>query len=811
MPVGSRSTAVQRRTFLGAVGASAGAFAVAGRPVRAATDSGRIEQLVFDSTASLLNADGDPVAADAGYVAVRAESTASNTNADGNGGAEAAVSYPADRPIPLVAAADGVVGFGAPIVSDDAEFNAGNEEFVLSVLDDVVGSGTVLWDDSHGQYYNSGRHSEFIDYANGNGYDVAGTDDLLADLPDADGVVVTSASESFTAAELDALSSFDGGVLLFTQSDYSDYDATANMNEVAAALGAPFRFNDDQVVDDANNAGVPFVPVTDRFDPDFDYFADRPGLDFEIDPSKTYTVDVVSVTDGDTVDVRFPSGYEDTVRLVGIDSPEVPAARDAELAEEWEGVESYDYLGQQGTASSAFATQALGGATVDLTFDPNEPLRGDYGRLLGYVAYDADGDGGRDTDYATRAVSAGRARVYDSGASRHDDLLKRELRARFEGRGVWAQSDPEASSEIRNGPVDELFAPEAATVATADGRIDDERVPVYAESSAEQRGGSVRYDDLPLVGVDADSRVAMVATPLLDDDYEQSQGFPADTSGYGNFAFVTNLLDALSMRPGAVVNDGGHGQSGVPLGLDGEDLPFYMRYLEGVDTGLEQVNDLGSGILRLGKALLVTAPAEPFTDDDLDRVRSFVRRGGAVILVGGALPAAQRRHLNDVAAALCSDLRLNDDRVVDPASNLAGRETIPVTSNFDDDYRLFSPAGGHGRGSGDDGEDDDSENGRGRSDSPLSGGRGYGRGGVCRADGHGNGSENGGGKPGRGNDGDWPPGNGSDGDWPPGRDDGDWPPGNGTGSGWFDNESDGQSGRGGDSDDESSLVGGLLG
>ena len=51
-------------------------------------------------------------------------------------------------------------------------------------------------------------------------------------------------------------------------------------------------------------------------------------------PSET-TALVTDVVDGDTVDVRFPDGSADTVRLLGVDTPEVHVENDPA---EFEGV-----------------------------------------------------------------------------------------------------------------------------------------------------------------------------------------------------------------------------------------------------------------------------------------------------------------------------------------------------------------------------------------------------------------------------------------------------------------------------------------
>jgi endonuclease YncB( thermonuclease family) len=660
--------------------------------------SGSIRSLAFDSTASLLAADHTPLT-DESVIAVWAEQTARTVDEDGDGDA---VIYPDSVRIPLVASDGTAVGFGAPIVQDETDFTQGNEEFVLNILDRDVGSGTVLWDEGHSQYYDLGKFEAFADYAREHGYAVRATTDLMSDLSNATAVAITSPAEAFTTEELDALAAFasDGGsVLLFHQSDFGDYDETANINAIAERLGLAFRFNDDQVLDNTSNAGIDFVPVTDEFNDRFEYFTDREGIDFEIDPEKTYTVDVIEVTDGDTVDVSFPDGHEETIRVLGIDTPEVPAASAAERPEEWEGLESLSYLGNEGNSASAFAKDHLSGVTADVTFDANEPVRDVFGRLLAYVRYD-DGSGARETLYNRQAIEAGHARVYDSSFVLHDEFIDTERRIRAVGRGLWNKSDPKDSQMIRNDPVESMFIPRAASVRTNEGRIDDKRVPVYAAETAEQQGGSVSYqNDIPLVGIDQHAGVAMIGSPLIDEQYERDEGYPVDTSDYGNFSFLTSLVDRLSNLDGfssgtdtdtdTVLIDGGHGQFGAPSALSAEDAAYYLRYLEGVDLSFEQVNTLSTENLSRGRALLVTSPVSAFTDDELEAVQDFVTDGGGVVLMGGDVPVPAREHLNAIAEALCSDLRMNWGRVIDRTHNLTDDPSVPVTSNFDRWFRLF--------------------------------------------------------------------------------------------------------------------------
>lgn len=182
----------------------------------------------------------------------------------------------------------------------------------------------------------------------------------------------------------------------------------------------------------------------------------------------------------------------------------------------------------------------------------------------------------------------------------------------------------------------------------------------------------------------------MAGTTFIDESFEEAEDFPVDVSGYGNYAFLTSLLDRLSDREGEVLTDGGHGQFGADRSLGTEDAAYYLRYLEGVDLGFEQVNDLTGDLLDRGRALLISAPPpEPLSAAELDAVRSFVADGGGVVLLGGDVPAEHRANLNAVAEALTTDLRLDSGRVLDDSANLDGRGSLPTTANFDEWFRLF--------------------------------------------------------------------------------------------------------------------------
>lgn len=166
---------------------------------------------------------------------------------------------------------------------------------------------------------------------------------------------------------------------------------------------------------------------------------------------------VVDVVDGDTVDVRYGNGSTDTVRLLGVDTPEVHV--DNQPAE-YEGVPDTDAgaacLESAGENASAFAERWLAGARVTLVTDPAADRRDRYGRLLAYVhvnvsARDGNltatttGDGER-TDFNYRLVATGHARVYDSTFARSERYYDAEATAQDAGRGLWRCRSPSATA-----------------------------------------------------------------------------------------------------------------------------------------------------------------------------------------------------------------------------------------------------------------------------------------------------------------------------------------------------------------------------
>ena len=128
---------------------------------------------------------------------------------------------------------------------------------------------------------------------------------------------------------------------------------------------------------------------------------------------------VVGVTDGDTLKVRLESGTEESVRILGIDTPEV--------------YPQVQCGGRQ--ASAAMEVLAPAGSAVVLVSDPAQGDRDRYDRLLRYVARSGD-------DVGLAQVASGHARVFvfrDDPFERNRAYQRAERRARDDGRASWSR------------------------------------------------------------------------------------------------------------------------------------------------------------------------------------------------------------------------------------------------------------------------------------------------------------------------------------------------------------------------------------
>jgi micrococcal nuclease len=145
-----------------------------------------------------------------------------------------------------------------------------------------------------------------------------------------------------------------------------------------------------------------------------------------------WTVTVTRVIDGDTVEAQFPNGEIDTIRLLGVDTPETDY--NSVSPGEFEGISDTtagrDHLLNWGENATQVATDRLSGSEVRVVVDEEADRRGYYGRLLAYIY--ADGE-----NFNEQLLSEGYARLYESEFSKRGTLEAAEEAARENSMGLW--------------------------------------------------------------------------------------------------------------------------------------------------------------------------------------------------------------------------------------------------------------------------------------------------------------------------------------------------------------------------------------
>ncbi|WP_148416322.1 lamin tail domain-containing protein [Haloferax sp. KTX1] len=177
------------------------------------------------------------------------------------------------------------------------------------------------------------------------------------------------------------------------------------------------------------------------------------------------TVEVVEVVDGDTVKVVMPDGARETVRLLGVDTPEVHAEN---TPDEFEGVPETEAgracLRAAGENASAYAKSRLADRTVELRYDEKAGERGYYGRLLAYVVVDG-------AEFNYDLIVEGHARLYESSFEERERYERAERDARERGVGLWSCATEGAAAGGADATTDDGLS--VSVVADAPGNDND--------------------------------------------------------------------------------------------------------------------------------------------------------------------------------------------------------------------------------------------------------------------------------------------------------------------------------------------------
>lgn len=141
------------------------------------------------------------------------------------------------------------------------------------------------------------------------------------------------------------------------------------------------------------------------------------------------------------MEVRFPNGETDTLRLLGVDTPETSLGKvsPGEYEDIPDTASGRDWLYEWGQRASQFAVEELDGEQVRIEVDPRADRRGSYGRLLVYVYVDGE-------NFNERLLSEGYARMYDSSFSERSQFADREEEAQRNDVGLWGYEGSTATA-----------------------------------------------------------------------------------------------------------------------------------------------------------------------------------------------------------------------------------------------------------------------------------------------------------------------------------------------------------------------------
>jgi len=157
---------------------------------------------------------------------------------------------------------------------------------------------------------------------------------------------------------------------------------------------------------------------------------------------ESVTVTVTRVIDGDTMEIEYANGTEDTVRLLGVDTPETTLSRVS--PDEFAGIPDTtagrDHLFNWGERATTFAEDELEGTQVQMVFDPDSDRRGYFGRLLVYLYVDGE-------NFNERLLAEGYARMYDSQFSLREEFATAEQEAQATDVGLWDFQGSDTGSE----------------------------------------------------------------------------------------------------------------------------------------------------------------------------------------------------------------------------------------------------------------------------------------------------------------------------------------------------------------------------
>ena len=171
--------------------------------------------------------------------------------------------------------------------------------------------------------------------------------------------------------------------------------------------------------------------------------------------------------------ITYQDGTEDTIRLLGVDTPEIYSKPDPS---EWESIPNTNagrqHLREWGEKASDYARSRLEkGETVRIVVDETADRRGSFDRLLVYL-YD-DGE-----LFNLNLLEQGYARFYESSFSKRSQFANAEANAQSNNVGVWDYTEPTATPTSPPSP-------SPTSTSTPSGESDLSIVEIHADAAGD--------------------------------------------------------------------------------------------------------------------------------------------------------------------------------------------------------------------------------------------------------------------------------------------------------------------------------------
>ena len=186
---------------------------------------------------------------------------------------------------------------------------------------------------------------------------------------------------------------------------------------------------------------------------------------------------IARIIDGDTIEVQLPTGLKDTVRLMGVDTPETSKSN---RSDEYEGITDIACLDMWGTKATEFTKNYLLGGIqnhrlVVLESDSLTGERGHYNRLLAYVIVD-------DIDFNGVLIKNGYARVYiEEPFSKASEYLSLQKSARDKNLGLWScktKPQDKSTTDTASTPTPPVSS-QNSTISECDDSYPNVCIPPY--------------------------------------------------------------------------------------------------------------------------------------------------------------------------------------------------------------------------------------------------------------------------------------------------------------------------------------------